>query len=78
MHTTDAILRTPPGAWAPLEAPAARIPGESQVEIVVPVRNEERDLGPAVRRLRAFLHDSFPVAARVTIADNGSTDGTWA
>jgi putative flippase GtrA len=45
---------------------------------VVPVRNEERDLEPAVRRLRAFLDDSFPFAARITIADNGSTDGTWA
>jgi putative flippase GtrA len=45
---------------------------------VVPVRNEERDLEPAVRRLRAFLDDSFPFAACITIADNGSTDGTWA
>jgi putative flippase GtrA len=45
---------------------------------VVPVRNEERDLEPAVRRLRAFLNDSFPFVARITIADNGSTDGTWA
>ena len=77
MHTTDAILRAPLGARTPLESPAARIPGESRVEIVVPVRNEERDLGPAVRRLRAFLDDSFPFAARITIADNGSTDGTW-
>ena len=84
MHTTDAILRTPPGGRIPLggrtprEAPAARVPGESQVEIVVPVRNEERGLEPAVRRLRAFLDDSFPFAVRITIADNGSTDGTWA
>ena len=72
MHTTDSLLRTPPGA------PSAPVPGDSQVEIVVPVRNEERDLGPAVRRLRAFLDDRFPFAARITIADNGSTDGTWA
>jgi putative flippase GtrA len=80
MPTTDAILRAPfpLGARAPLAATPARIPGESQVEIVIPVRNEERDLEPAVRRLRAFLDDSFPFAARITIADNGSTDGTWA
>jgi putative flippase GtrA len=78
MHTTDAILRTPPGDQTPREALATRDRGESQVEIVVPVRNEERDLDPAVRRLRAFLDDSFPFAARITIADNGSTDGTWA
>ena len=49
-----------------------------QVDIVVPVRNEERDLAPSVRRLVAFLRDSFPFTARVTIADNGSTDATWA
>ncbi len=48
------------------------------VEIVIPVRNEERDLGPSVRRVRAHLRDRFPFAARITIADNGSDDGTWA
>jgi putative flippase GtrA len=49
-----------------------------QVDIVVPVRNEERDLGPSIRRLVAYLRDGFPFTARVTIADNGSTDATWA
>jgi len=50
----------------------------AQVEIVVPVMDEERDLGPSVRRLDAFLDTGFPFTARITIADNGSTDGTWA
>jgi putative flippase GtrA len=49
-----------------------------QVDIVVPVRNEERDLAPSVRRLVSYLRQGFPFSARVTIADNGSTDGTWA
>jgi len=49
-----------------------------QIEIVVPVRDEERDLGPGIRRLAAFLSRRFPFRAVVTIADNGSTDGTWA
>ena len=49
-----------------------------EVEIVVPVRNEERELVPNVRRLVAHLRDRFPFTARVTIADNGSTDATWA
>jgi putative flippase GtrA len=49
-----------------------------QVDIVVPVKNEERDLAPSVRRLVAYLRESFPFTARVTIADNGSTDSTWA
>jgi putative flippase GtrA len=48
------------------------------VEIVVPVRNEESDLGPSVRRLHEYLVHQFPFAARITIADNGSDDGTWA
>src|ERR1700759_4777646 len=49
-----------------------------QVDIVVPVKDEERDLAPSVRRLGAFLRDEFPFSARITIADNGSTDRTWA
>jgi glycosyltransferase involved in cell wall biosynthesis len=49
-----------------------------EVEIVVPVRNEERELGPNVRLLVAHLRDGFPFTARITIADNGSTDATWA
>jgi putative flippase GtrA len=50
----------------------------ARVEIVIPVRNEERDLASGVRRLHAFLREEFPVSTRITIADNGSTDGTWA
>jgi putative flippase GtrA len=57
-------------------APRGRV--APQVEIVVPVRNEERDLGPSVRRIEAYLRTGFPFTARITIADNGSSDGTWA
>jgi glycosyltransferase involved in cell wall biosynthesis len=48
-----------------------------QLEIVVPVKNEEHDLAPSVTRLVGYLRTAFPFTARVTIADNGSTDGTW-
>ena len=48
-----------------------------EVDIVVPVKNEEHHLAPSVRRLVAYLRDAFPFTARVTIADNGSTDRTW-
>jgi len=48
-----------------------------EVDIVVPVKNEEHDLAPSVTRLVAYLRNSFPFSARVTIADNGSTDRTW-
>jgi glycosyltransferase involved in cell wall biosynthesis len=48
-----------------------------QVEIVVPVRNEESELVPNVTRLAAYLRNGFPATARIIIADNGSTDRTW-
>src|SRR5882762_554959 len=48
-----------------------------EVDIVVPVKNEEHDLAPSVTRLVAYLRNCFPFTARVTIADNGSTDRTW-
>jgi putative flippase GtrA len=47
------------------------------VEIVVPVFNEEIDLEPRVRRLDAYLTEDFPFRTLITIADNASTDGTW-
>jgi len=55
-----------------------RRPAETvDVEIVVPVFNEEADLAPSIRRLHDFLRTDFPFDAIVTIADNASTDGTW-
>jgi putative flippase GtrA len=54
-----------------------QIPGHPRVEIVVPVKNEEYDLGPNIRRLREYLDTAFPFAAEVCIADNGSTDATY-
>jgi glycosyltransferase involved in cell wall biosynthesis len=47
-----------------------------QVEIVVPVYNEELALGRSIRRLHDFLCASFPFTWRIVIADNASTDGT--
>ncbi len=68
------IADSPPGSTA--ESPPGAT-GAPQVEIVVPVRDEERDLAPSIRRLRRYLSASFPFTARITIADNGSSDGTW-
>jgi glycosyltransferase involved in cell wall biosynthesis len=48
------------------------------VEVVVPVYNEEQILEQSVRRLRHYLDTRFPLAARIVIADNASTDGTRA
>ncbi|MFC4147817.1 dolichyl-phosphate beta-glucosyltransferase [Micromonospora mangrovi] len=48
------------------------------LDVVVPVFNEERDLGPCVRRLHAHLTAHFPYPFRITVADNASVDGTLA
>ncbi|MDX6628554.1 MAG: hypothetical protein QOH00_800 [Gaiellales bacterium] len=58
-----------------VSAPSADAP--PAVEIVVPVYNEAAALAPNIRRLRGYLAEAFPFTFRVTIADNGSTDGTW-
>jgi glycosyltransferase involved in cell wall biosynthesis len=55
-------------------APATGMP---LVEIVIPVRNEQRELVGHVTRLVEYLRSGFPYAWLITIADNGSTDGTW-
>ena len=74
MRSPDSLLSsTDPGRPG-----APGTPRHAQAEIVIPVRNEEHDLAPSVRRLHAFLRNEFPVSTRITIADNGSTDGTWA
>ena len=44
---------------------------------MVPVHNEARGLGLAIRRVHAYLTDQLPFPARITIAENGSTDATW-
>ena len=58
-------------------APPIAVPAPV-VDVVVPVFDEERDLSPGVRRLHAYLTLAFPWSFRITVADNASTDGTWA
>ncbi|HXM57823.1 MAG TPA: dolichyl-phosphate beta-glucosyltransferase [Candidatus Dormibacteraeota bacterium] len=58
---------------APRETPASA----PLVDVVIPVYNEEADLERSVHRLHAYLNLAFPFPARITIADNASTDGTW-
>jgi putative flippase GtrA len=50
-------------------------PATTTLDIVVPVHNEERSLVASVERLLEHL-DTLPWRARVTIADNASTDAT--
>ncbi len=46
------------------------------LDIVIPVYDEERELAASVRRLHRFLATEVPYAARITVADNASTDRT--
>jgi Glycosyl transferase family 2 len=48
------------------------------VEIVVPVYNEEDDLAVSISRLHTYLSRNFPLSWLITVADNASTDSTWA
>jgi glycosyltransferase involved in cell wall biosynthesis len=47
-----------------------------QVDVVVPVFQEQATLESSIRRLHEFLSDDFPFSWRITIADNASTDAT--
>jgi hypothetical protein len=60
--------------------PSAQAPnsGTPTVDLVVPVYNEARVLATNIGRLHEYLRDHFPFTWRITIADNASTDDTWA
>jgi putative flippase GtrA len=64
---------------APASAPPSRaaIPRPPAVEVVVPVYDEIDTLAASIRRLHDYVTEVFPFSTRITIADNGSTDGTW-
>src|SRR5438270_5845644 len=49
----------------------------ADVEIVIPVYNEEATLEASVRRVHAYLSEHFPLTWLVTVADNASRDQTW-
>ncbi|GGZ69426.1 bifunctional glycosyltransferase family 2/GtrA family protein [Streptomyces subrutilus] len=63
-------------AALPVRAPLAPVPGRPVLDVVIPVFNEEDDLGPCVRRLHEHLTRTFPYPFRITVADNASTDRT--
>src|SRR4051794_37381844 len=48
----------------------------AQIDVVVPVHNEEVALERSVRRLHRYLSAEFPFSWRIVIADNASTDTT--
>ncbi|MFZ0973613.1 MAG: glycosyltransferase [Solirubrobacteraceae bacterium] len=73
MHTVTAdLVPTRVGGWGAHPAPAR----ELDVEIVIPVYNEERALAASIHRLHRFLDIHMPFSWQITIADNASTDTT--
>ncbi|MGO9754163.1 MAG: glycosyltransferase [Solirubrobacteraceae bacterium] len=73
---------TPSATLTPQHRPGferAGAPGPSptlDLDIVIPVFNEERVLVASVTLLRDFLSGELPFSWRIVIADNASTDGT--
>ena len=58
-------------------APAhQREPRPVDLEVVIPVYNEEQTLALSIRRLHGYLSSSTPLRWRILIADNASTDAT--
>lgn len=68
--TPTTFLDAPPSSADPAQRTV-------DLDVVVPVYNEQSDLAPSVERLHAYLTAHLPVSFRITIADNASTDGTW-
>jgi putative flippase GtrA len=51
-------------------------PAVVDVEVVIPVFNEQRALADSIGRLHRFLSTELPFSWRIVIADNASTDAT--
>ena len=47
------------------------------LDLVIPVYNEQKDLAAAVHRLHDYAISHLRQSFRITIADNASTDDTW-
>src|SRR5215471_15922339 len=69
---TEDSLPAGGGRWGAHPEP----PRELDVEIVIPVFNEERALAASIHRLHHFLDSHLPFSWQITIADNASTDIT--
>jgi glycosyltransferase involved in cell wall biosynthesis len=51
--------------------------GRPDLEVVIPVYNEEHVLDASVRRVHGYLANGFPYSATITIVDNASSDATF-
>ena len=66
---------------APAQVLFAGDPQALDADIVVPVYNEEVELGSSivilVEQLKALENQPEPITAQIVIADNASSDRTW-
>lgn len=80
MHRpSPAPVRTGPVADPRATTPAPVSPGRAAtvaLDLVIPVYNEAATLAQSVLATHAYLAAQMPVPARITIADNASTDAT--
>jgi glycosyltransferase involved in cell wall biosynthesis len=58
------------------EASSARSQRQPQVDVVIPVYNEERVLASKIQELHDYLSATMHIPWRIIIADNASTDQT--
>ena len=75
---TERLLIPPVAAEPRRTEGALRTSTAVDVDIVVPVFNEEAALERSIVRLHRYLSTEFPLTWRIVIADNASTDGTAA
>jgi glycosyltransferase involved in cell wall biosynthesis len=69
-------MRIPDTAAPPSAEPRKRPAPRVDLEVVIPVYNEEETLARSVLRLHNFLSQEFPYSWMITIADNASIDAT--
>jgi len=75
---TDAVAGVDNGVVFDSDTKTGTRHADYVLDIVIPVYNEQDDLGRSVRRLHQFLRTEVPYRSRITIADNASTDRTLA
>jgi glycosyltransferase involved in cell wall biosynthesis len=76
MWPSDAAIMTTTFV-RPVNLEPSLVESTADIEIVIPVYNEQRTLAGSVKRLHRYLTECFPFSWLITVADNGSTDNTW-
>jgi glycosyltransferase involved in cell wall biosynthesis len=76
MNTSQTNIQISSAPYPSSEALTEIRPAHPQVEIVIPVYNEQRVLRASVLRLHEYITENLDLDFQITIADNASTDAT--